>query len=288
MGKPIFNEVGLVTYVTCHVCFKIEKKNKVLVAKWDSIKKHACKRKALDGKWFMDPKCGHAKNESTYAQLLGTIVLQQLDIGQAMEDKRKLVQFAFIFNFLNKGKPMTDYEYLKPFFEFVKLRPILKKHWTYGASWKMVEHTKNEVKKTTKIVIKIAKFVSLTCDEVTSMDNASWASVRGYILQDWCRIPLLNVKHVLFGSRANNLTLLIMNSLMTQGGLQDENLASKLVCFGANGVNTFQGIKSRITVQIQWEYVPFVTYIYCMAHQTNLVIQTLSHLPLASRIEALL
>jgi hypothetical protein len=33
MGKPIFNEVGLVTYVKCHVCSKIEKKDKVLVAK---------------------------------------------------------------------------------------------------------------------------------------------------------------------------------------------------------------------------------------------------------------
>jgi hypothetical protein len=29
------------------------------------------------------------------------------------------------------------------------------------------------------------------------MDNASWANVHGYIIQDWCDIPLLNVKHVL-------------------------------------------------------------------------------------------
>jgi hypothetical protein len=33
MNKPIFNEVGLVTFVKCHVYFKIEKKEKVLVAK---------------------------------------------------------------------------------------------------------------------------------------------------------------------------------------------------------------------------------------------------------------
>jgi hypothetical protein len=33
----IFNEARLVTFVKCHVCSKIEKKNKVLVAKWDSI-----------------------------------------------------------------------------------------------------------------------------------------------------------------------------------------------------------------------------------------------------------
>ncbi len=62
-AKPIFNEVGLITSMKCRVCSKIKKKNKVLVVKWDSIDKHAGKRKAPYGKWFMDPKCGHAKNE---------------------------------------------------------------------------------------------------------------------------------------------------------------------------------------------------------------------------------
>jgi hypothetical protein len=159
--------------VKCHVCSKIEKKDKGLVTKWDSIKKHACKRKALDGKWFMDPKCGHAKNESAYARLSTRTIFQQLDLGQAMENKRKLVQFTFIFCLLNKGKPMTDYEYFKPLFEFLKLRSITKTHWPNGASWKMAKHIENEVKMTTKISIKNVKFVFLTCDEVTSMDNAS-------------------------------------------------------------------------------------------------------------------
>jgi hypothetical protein len=45
------------------------------VAKWDSIHKHANKRKALNGKWFLDPKCGHAKNEIVYVQLSTTIVI---------------------------------------------------------------------------------------------------------------------------------------------------------------------------------------------------------------------
>jgi hypothetical protein len=90
----------------------------------------------------------------------------------------------------------------------------------------MVKHIENEVKKAIKIIIQNAKFISLTCDEVISMDNVSWVSVHGYIVQDWCYIPLsLSVKPVFFRSRANSLTLLIMNFLMTQGGLQEENLA---------------------------------------------------------------
>ncbi len=39
---------------------------------------------------------------------------------------------------------------------------------------------------------------------------------------------------------------------MTQGGLQEENLASRLVCFGVDGANTFQDFKSKVTIQIQW------------------------------------
>jgi hypothetical protein len=41
-----------------------------------------------------------------------------------------------------------------------------------------------------------------------------------------------------------------MNSLMTQGGLQEEDLASRLVYFGVDGVNTFQGLKFGVIVQI--------------------------------------
>jgi hypothetical protein len=43
-------------------------------------------------------------------QLFITIVLQQLNSGQVVEDKWKFVQFATIFNLLNKGKPMINYE----------------------------------------------------------------------------------------------------------------------------------------------------------------------------------
>jgi hypothetical protein len=48
---------------------KIQRKDKILVAKWDSIKRHAIFKKNFNSKWFMDPKCGHAKNEIVYAKI---------------------------------------------------------------------------------------------------------------------------------------------------------------------------------------------------------------------------
>jgi hypothetical protein len=48
--------------------------------------------------------------------------------------------------------------------------------------------------------------------------------------------------------------------------LKKEDLISKLVCFGANGVSTFQGLKLGVTIQIQWQYVSFVVDVHGMAH----------------------
>jgi len=90
-----------------------------------------------------------------------------------VEDKRKLVQFALILSLLGKGKPMIDYEDFKPLFEFLKLRFIPKKCWIDGACWEMAKRINNEMKKAIKTIIQNAKFVSLICDEVISMDNAS-------------------------------------------------------------------------------------------------------------------
>ncbi len=58
--------------------------------------------------------------------------------------------------------------------------------------------------------------------------------------------------------------------------------------FGVDGVSAFQGLRYGVISQIQWQYVPFVTSAHCMAHWTNLTIQTLPHLRSLSRIEALL
>jgi hypothetical protein len=53
---------------------------------------------------------------------------------------------------------------------------------------------------------------------------------------------------MLFGFRVDSLNLLIMIFFMTKGDLKQEDLASRLVCFGVNGVGTFQGLRSKVTI----------------------------------------
>ncbi len=109
-----------------------------------------------------------------------------------MEDKGKLVQLTIVFSLFSKGKSMTNYEGFQPSYEFLKFRSNPKKRWSNGAGWEIVEHIQNEVIKVTKLAVQNSNFIFLTCDEVVTMDKASWASVRGYIVQDWCWTPLLN------------------------------------------------------------------------------------------------
>jgi hypothetical protein len=61
-----------------------------------------------------------------------------------------------------------------------------------------------------------------------------------------------------------------------------------LICFGANGVNVFQSTKNGVTKQIKEFYAFHSIGVHCVAHHTNLVMQTLLGLPLVIQLENLL
>jgi hypothetical protein len=73
--KCVINEVSLKTNVRCCVCNDIKRKEKVLVTMWDFIDKHESNKKTPNGKWFIDPKCEHAKNHIAYVQLSSRIII---------------------------------------------------------------------------------------------------------------------------------------------------------------------------------------------------------------------
>jgi hypothetical protein len=73
--EPIFHDIGLVSTMKCYVCTIIEWKGKNWVVKWDVIVKHPSKKKGFNGKWIMDPKCMHIKNEISYVPLFTTLIL---------------------------------------------------------------------------------------------------------------------------------------------------------------------------------------------------------------------
>jgi hypothetical protein len=66
-----------------------------------------------------------------------------------------------------------------------------------------------------------------------------------------------------------------MDALMISGGMPRKQIAQKLICFGPNGVHVFQNTKSGVTKQIKENYALHSIGVHCMAHYTNLVVQTL-------------
>jgi hypothetical protein len=98
--------------------------------------------------------------------------------------------------------------------------------------------------------------------------------VHAYVIDCWIRLPILVfIERVIDGSSFNNLTEVVMVTLLKGEGLMEENMSKKFLCFGANGVNVFEGGKTRVTKQIKDSCAPFSMGVHCVAHRTNLVVQ---------------
>ncbi len=88
-------------------------------------------------------------------------------------------------------------------------------------------------------------------------------------MHNWVRIPILIcLDKVVEGSWIDNLAKMIMEALMINYGLLRNQIAQKLICFGANGVNVFQGTKNGFTKQIRDNYAPHsIGLLYGQLHQ---------------------
>jgi hypothetical protein len=75
------------------------------------------------------------------------------------------------------------------FFFNVPLNP--KHHWSDYVGRVMAEclhkHVFNKMWKD----VASSKYLTLSCDEVTTIDNQSWISIHCYVVQDWCRLHVL-------------------------------------------------------------------------------------------------
>lgn len=102
----------------------------------------------------------------------------------------------------------------------------------------MVQHMHKFMLNVTIVVVVVAYYISLTCDEVNNIDNQSWVYVHDYVVQNLLCIPiLLSFAHVV--ARSN-----------------------------------VKGFKKR---KIEG-WVPHCMGIHYIVHQTNFEVQTLSHL----------
>jgi hypothetical protein len=73
------------------------------------------------------------------------------------------------------------------------------------------------------------------------------------------------LEQVTKGNDLNNFIKIIMGALRKDGGVFDVDVATKLMSFGVDGVNVFQGMHNGVTCQIQHKFPPHLESIHCMA-----------------------
>jgi hypothetical protein len=75
----------------------------------------------------------------------------------------------------------------------------------------------------------------------------------------------------------------ILTVLTWHGRLIEQDIAKKVVCFGADGVSVFKGCKAGVTMFLQNEDYPYMFGMHCFVHRTNLAIEPLSNLPIMAK-----
>jgi hypothetical protein len=116
-----------------------------------------------------------------------SVQLLQVQLGFKSDRVRKLNQFAIVFHLLQNGRPMLEYESLKELFMFLKMPNLSKKHWGDNSGWLIAEYLYKQVMVKSREVLSAAKYLAITCDEVTTVDNQSWISIHAYCVQDFYR-----------------------------------------------------------------------------------------------------
>ncbi len=121
---------------------------------------------------------------------------------------------------------------------------------------------------------------------MTTIDNGSWICVHAYVVYGWTKVLILIcVDRTIDGLGSNNLTQVIMNFMMKGGELSKVKLSKKLVCFGVDGVNVFQGSKIGVTKRIKNSWGPFSMGVHYVAHYTNLIVQSQRDLTIITKIK---
>jgi hypothetical protein len=77
---------------------------------------------------------------------------------------------------------MLEYETHMELFDFLNLEEILKMHWINSVGWAMAQHMHNMVLEANIYTIIVVRYISLTCYEVSIIDNYNWLLVHGYVV----------------------------------------------------------------------------------------------------------
>jgi hypothetical protein len=162
---------------------------------------------------------------------------------------------------------MTNFEGLKNLFIMFKVKHTPKKHWIDSTRWGRIEFMNELLMESTQNVVIVANFIYVSIDEVIAIYNTSWISLHLYVVQGWKQIPLLAcVENVGVQRTTENIFYLMFIAMVTFGGLNVEQLGTKLISMGCDGNNVFQVVRAGVTMQMKENVAPFLMGIHSFVH----------------------
>jgi hypothetical protein len=99
---------------------------------------------------------------------------------------------------------------------------------------------------------------------------------------------LFTLEHLVEGGAIANIKNVVLATLITYGGMINEQVFEHVMCLGVDGVFTFQGVRLGVTTLMRTQQTPFLIGIHFMAYRTNFVVQSLSSMPMVSKLKDLL
>lgn len=86
---------------------------------------------------------------------------------------------------------MLEFESRAALYKLLSIFDMPYVHWCNTSGWIVVEHMCKQIVEEIRRLIQPARYVVVTVDEVTAINNSSILSVHAYIVQDWVRVLLL-------------------------------------------------------------------------------------------------
>ncbi|KAG2423744.1 hypothetical protein HYH02_015284 [Chlamydomonas schloesseri] len=211
----------------------------------------------------------------------------RLDAEQTAKQLEKLQQLREVLHLLMLGRPMTDFRRSRIKHRLMETPHRGEKSTHWSLVWSFAEALDGCVKEEIKAVLRRARFISVSLDEATACDNTAWLSVHVYVLEDFERkVIFLNLEKVVGDADALGLKLLLLDALKFVGGLEEEDLARKLVNISTDGASVMRGQHSGLAVRMA-EVAPFLLSLHCFAHRTDLAVGVLDNFRSVQSADAL-
>jgi hypothetical protein len=98
------------------------------------------------------------------------------------ESNRKIARMKFLFYILSHNHPMLEFESLYELFNCLNVPKNPSMHWSNISGWAFAKFMHIQVQEVIIKAIQIARFIAISCDEISTINSCSWICIHAYVV----------------------------------------------------------------------------------------------------------